>query len=103
MADEVIISERSSPSPLQSGQTTSADYGQRVTTQVLDAGVKSAAFNAQTKAILITANGADLWYKIGDTNVSAVANTDGNEFLPADQSRLEVVKAGQFIDTAADA
>lgn len=102
MADEVIISERALPVTGKNG-TSLPILGERITTQVLDVATKSAAFNAATRMIRITANGSALWYKIGDTSVSATANTDGNEFLPADQSVDEIVEAGQFIDTAADA
>jgi hypothetical protein len=102
MANEVVISERALPSSVSKQGNPKSPYGERVTTQVIDAGSKSAALDNATEAVLITANGADIWYKIGGSSVSAAANTAGNEFLAADQSRLEIVTAGQYIDTAAN-
>lgn len=100
MADEVIISERARPALANYG-TTLPIQGRRITTQVLDVAAESAAFNTATEYILITANGVDIWYDIG-ASPDATANTAGNEFLPADQSREEPVEAGEKIDTAAD-
>lgn len=103
MADEVIISERAFNVKGPAGQISQVP-GERITTQVLDITVKSAAFNDRTRMIRISNNaGAAIWYKIGDTNVSAAANTDGNEYLGSGQFVDEPVEAGQFIDTAADA
>lgn len=102
MADEVIISERAAAQTFKNGQILNI-AGDRITTQVLDTAVLSAPFSTQTTVIRITANAVPIWYKIGNAAVSAAANTDGNEFLPANESIDEPVKAGQFIDTAADA
>ncbi len=101
MADEVIISERGHQ-VFTSGGVIMPIMPERITTQVRDLGEKSAAFNENTRMIRITANGAALWYKIGDTNVTCTANTDGNEFLASGQSIDEPVSPGQFIKTAAD-
>lgn len=102
MADEVIISEHGAPEVKRNGQVPPI-LGRTVTTQVLDIATKSAAFNAATKMIRITSKGTGFWWKIGDTTVSATADTDGNHWLAADQSVDITVDAGQFIDTAADA
>lgn len=101
-ADEVVVSERGAQSYQTNGQIQPI-HGQRITTQVIDVGVLSSAFSGATSMIQVCANGAAIWYKIGTSSVSAAANTNGNEFLPANQCRDEPVEAGEYIDTAADA
>lgn len=101
MADEVVVSERSYPGYVAKG-TSAIIQGLRLTTQVRDIGVQSAAFGTNTNYIRLTANGAAFWYKIGE-NPSAAANTDGNEFLPSGATVEEPVAPGEKIATAADA
>lgn len=100
-ADEVVISERGNQT-YKTNSIIQPIHGQRITTQVIDAGTLSSAFNGATSMVQVCANGAAIWYKIGASGVSATANTDGNEFLPSGMCRDEPVMSGQFIDTAAD-
>lgn len=74
------------------------------TTQVLNIATLSSAFDSDTKWIRIQSKQTGFWYKIGDSTVSATANTAGNSWLPADQFRDIALETGQtHIDTAADA
>lgn len=105
MANEVIISEYGENKVITNGQISEA-LGPLLTSQVLTTSAKSEAFNAKTEVIKVTVKSdaaAAVWVKIGDTSVSAVANTAGNEYIAKGGSVLFKVKGGQFIDTAADA
>lgn len=99
MADEVIIEEYATFGSLLPIATVP------ITTQVLDIATASAAFTSNTKYIRIRSKGTGFWYKIGATAAlaAATADTDGNTWLPADQSVPHRVSGGMFIDTAADA
>ena len=100
MADEVIITEYKQPA---SGNNSSIG-GDIITTQVLDIAVQSAQLDSATDYIIIQSKGTGFWYKVGDTTVSAAADTDGNSWLPADQkSDPYPVNQSTYIDTAADA
>jgi hypothetical protein len=96
MADEITIHEHAEPNRVTLVKSP------LITSQVLDLTVKSAAFNALTRVVRITAQAA-AWVKIGDTNVSANANTDGNIYLHAADTIEIEVEPGQFLDSAADA
>lgn len=99
MADEVIIEEYSE---FKTGTSTP---GTPITTQVLDIATASAALNAATRYVRIQSKGTAFWYKFGGSTVSAVADTNGNLWLPADQYREHYVfpRGDRYIDTAADA
>lgn len=100
MADEITIHEHAAPTMTNKGVLIPT-LGPLVTSQVLDLAVKSAAFNASTRMIRITTT-AVTWLKIGDTDVSAAANANGNIYMHAGDSLDIQVTAGQFIDSAAD-
>jgi hypothetical protein len=101
-ADEVIVSERG-PQTYSTNGDVQPILGTRIATQSLTIGSTSSAFNGATSMIRICNNaGAPIWYKIGASNVSAAANTAGNEYLPEAACVDEPVNAGQYIDTAAD-
>jgi len=103
MADEVIITEFKRPDVGQQGGVAPV-YGEVVTSQVLDIGTLSAAVSADAVMVRLQSKGTGFWYKQGDSDVSAAADTDGSSWLPADQSiDLSVRGAVRYIDTAADA
>lgn len=100
MANEVVIGEFKIPE----GGLNSSVLGKMVTSQIIDAGSRSAEINSNTKMITITAKGAGFWLKQGNSDVSAAANIDGNIWLPADQIIvLPVDSDTDYVDTAADA
>lgn len=100
MADEVIIIEMKKP---REGEKSSV-AGDIVTTQVLDIAAQSAQFNAATEVIVIQSKGVGFWAKIGDSTVSAAADTDGNFWVPADtKSDPYPITGLKYLDTAADA
>lgn len=97
MADEVIIEEY---------QTFDANIPVPtipLKTQVLDIGTLSAALDPLTEYIRIKSKGTGFWYKFGGSTVSAVADTDNNLWLTANDYADHRVGAGTYIDTAADA
>ena len=102
MANEVIIEEYAGIEKNPEGGFIPIP-GSLITSQVLDIAELSAAFNAGTTFIRVQSKGTGFWYKTGGTAPSAVANTDGNCWLPADQFRDVAIIAGTDtkIDTAA--
>lgn len=103
MANEVVIEEYATPALLKNGQIVPV-YSKFITSQVLDTAELSAAFSSLTKMIsVVNKSGAGLWIKLGDSSVSAVADTAGNRFLK-DGERYDTDTDGHtYIDTAADA
>lgn len=103
MADEVVIEEYGSFALKYDDGTYAPLPGKLITSQVLDAGVKSAAFSGKTNSLrIVNTSDAGFWYKVGASDVSAAAATDDNRYL-APQSRIEVsidVNADTHIDTA---
>ena len=100
MADEVIISEYTDPM----GSPTGSVFGKAITSQVLDIAALSAAMNAATTMVRLQSKGTGFWYKQGESDVSAAADTDGSHWLPADQFvDLSITTNTNYIDTAADA
>lgn len=77
--------------------------GQLITTQVLNIAELSAAFNARTCFIRLQSKDLGFWYILGTSAASAVADTDGNRWLPADQFRdlFIAVRTDTHLDTAA--
>lgn len=104
MANEVIIEEYAhSGKGIGSMRDVSVPRG-LITTQVLDIATRSAAFNESTVLIRIRSKGTGFWYKIGTAGVNAIANTNGDCWLPADQFvDIGINPANTNIDTAADA
>lgn len=104
MADKVIIAEYGGLAYFENGNLVPIyDEDNLITTQVLDIGVLSAAFNADTRYIRLRSKGAGFWYKFGSASVSALANTNGSDWLPADGPLDFAVKTHRYLDTAADA
>lgn len=100
MADEVIIEEYAGYNINLVIPSTP------ITTQVLDIATASAQLNASTEYVRIVSKGTGFWYKFGQSDVSAAADTDGNLWLAADQFRDHKVhpdSSSRYIDTAADA
>ena len=94
MANEVVVEEY---------QSYDANMGIPtipITTQVLDIATLSAALNPLTKYVRIRSKGTGFWFKFGGAAVSAVANTNGNSWLPADQFVDHQIGAGNYLDTA---
>lgn len=102
MADEVIIVEMQKPTRRETGDSMNI-LGNIITTQVVDIGTLSAALNAKTELVLIISKGTGFWYKLGGSDVSAAADTNGNVWLVADQQHGIEVTDWTYIDTAADA
>lgn len=101
MANEVIIGELESPRSKNTGNLVPV-HGRPVTSQVLDIATASAAFNSKTSYINIQSKGTGFWWKLGTSAaVSAAADTDGNFWLPADQSIDIDITGYTHIDTAA--
>lgn len=103
MANEVIIEEYA----LTIAKGADGNYlpivGDLVTSQVLTIATLSAQLNARTNYIRIQSKDIGFWYIPGNASASAVANTAGNRWLPADQFRDIPVRPGvdTYIDTAA--
>lgn len=105
MADEVIISEYARPGLSVQGGTAPV-YGDLVTSQVLNIAEndRSAQMNKATRVIRLQSKGTGFWYKQGDITVEAAADTNGNNWLPANQAvDLQIDGLNGYIDTAADA
>jgi hypothetical protein len=102
MANEVIIEEYAGLL-VKDAQNKYIDkiQGDFITSQVLDIAEASAAFNASTQYIRIQSKGTGFWYILGGASPSAAANTDGNRWLPADQSIIIPLEGNTKIDTAA--
>jgi hypothetical protein len=103
MPNEVVIEEYASFFCKYEDGTYAPVVGEFITSQVIDVGAKSAALDPRTKLIsIIDKGGSGFWYKVGDTNVDAVADTAGNRFLPPNVLwNFGVTEAERFIDTAA--
>jgi len=95
MANKVIIEEYAAFDPEKQIPT------KWLTTQVLDVAEKSAKLDAQTTYIRIRVKGVGVWYNMGDSTVSAVAETDDNSWIEPGDFVDHNVK-GLYIDTAAD-
>lgn len=108
MADEVIITYWTKSRGIVAGQTQPI-YGKQLGGQVLDIGTKSAEIpdfvnGIAVEIIKVKAKGSGFWILRGDTNVSAAADTDGNDWMDTgDIVDLEPDPVNTFIDTAADA
>lgn len=102
MADEVIIVEMQKPTRRETGDALSI-YGHVITTQVLDIGTASAALNAATDMIEVQSRGTGFWVRLGGSDVSAAADTDGNFWIPAGGAKAIEVVSFTHVDTAADA
>lgn len=105
MADEVVIEEYAQQVYKTNGEFAGAALGELITTQVVDVATLSSALNAKTKYVIVQdKGGAGFWVKPGDSTVSAAADTNGNLWVPAGQSKEFPVTPGiTHIDTAADA
>ena len=101
MANEVIIEEYGDLSVYSNGQMVQMP-GKLLASQVLDVATKSAELNAKTKFVAIKSNATAFWFKFGDTNVSATADTDDNRLITANEMRF-FPRENDYIDTAADA
>ena len=103
MANEVIVEEYSGVTLKNPDGRYAPVPGILLTTQVLTIGVLSAAFDARTAFLRIQSKGTGFWYKIGGAAPSAVADTAGNRWLPADDHRDISIDIGTDtkIDTAA--
>ena len=106
MANEVIIEEYADFLIEYEDGTYAPVVGKLITSQVIDVGSKSAALNPATKVVTLSdAGGSGFWYKTGASDVSAVANTAGNRYIPAGMGLYSIginVKGGEtHIDTAA--
>lgn len=99
MADEFIIYEMNWANEAKTVMTPPHK------TQVLDLATASAKIDDSTEIICVKANGTALWYKFGDSSVSATANTDGNMILFSNEAEWYFVgkNSNLYIDTAADA
>lgn len=99
MANEVIIEEYGPQLYKTNGVISGAAMGQLITTQIKTIGTLSDALNAKTAYVVVQSKGTGFWAIPGD---AATANTAGNVWIPADQSK-EFVCDGTFtkIDTAA--
>lgn len=102
MADEVIIVEMQKPTRRETGDSLPV-FGDVITTQVVDIATLSAALNAKTELVQLISKGTGFWYKLGGSNVSAAADTNGNVWLGADKEHSIEVTDWTYIDTAADA
>jgi hypothetical protein len=102
MANEVVIGEFKRPEVLVQGGVLPV-YGELVTSQVLDIAEKSSAVSAGVSMVRVASKGTAFWFKVGDSDVSAAANTAGNIYVPADGHVDIQVRSGDYIDTAADA
>lgn len=104
MANDVIVREYSAAGVLKNGSIVPIyEEDTLITTQFLDIGVESAAFNTATRVIAIDSKAAAFQYKFGQSGVSAVANAAGNSFLPASATRDFQIGGHTHIDTVADA
>lgn len=100
MADEVIITYGNASS--NTDGLASGVFGEVLGTYVLDIGVQSSQLMGEI--IEITAKDTGFWAKLGDNTASAAADTDGNFWIPANQSRyFEISTTQNYLDTAADA
>lgn len=99
MADEVIIEEYEAFDKVLSTPTVTTR------TTVLDIAAAAHQLNDKTELVIIQSKGTGFWAKVGGSDVSAAADTDGNMWIPADQQRPLLVgkRSGLYIDTAADA
>lgn len=102
MANEVIISGYGLSKCLTNG-TVMPVYGGAVSSEVLDIGVLSSVLASGVRIVRLQSKGVGFWYKVGESDVSAAANTAGSHWLPADQHvDLEIDGVNRYIDTAAD-
>lgn len=105
MANEVVIEEYAGFFCKYEDGTYAPVVGEFITSQIVNVGSKSAQLNARTKLVsIIDAGGSGFWYKVGDTNVDAAANTAGNRFLPPNtlwNFGIDVKNGQTHIDTAA--
>ena len=103
MANEVIIEEYASINVKYPDGSFAPIPGELITTQVLNITELSAAFNPRTSFIRIQSKTTGFWYILGTSAASAVADTDGNRWIPADQFRDIGITPGTHtnIDTAA--
>lgn len=100
MANEVIINCYNKASINE--DLASAVLGDPTGGEVLDIGTASSALSGDV--CVIRAKGSGFWYKRGGSGVSAVANTDGNDFLKdGEVVCFEVTSDSNYVDTAADA
>lgn len=104
MTNEVIITEYRTPNVVLNGQINDV-LGPIITSQVITTGNKSEATNAKTTIVQIDVKsnaGAAVWVKVGDSSVSAAANTAGNIYIPKGGNIKLNITGGQYIDTATD-
>ena len=103
MENEIIIAEYASFFCRYEDGSYAPVVGEFIASQVLDIGTRSAKLDERTKLVSIMhKDGTAFWYKTGDSSVSAVANTDGNRFLPAGVLwNFGVGLNERYIDTAA--
>lgn len=103
MANEVIIEEYASAGCHFPDNSFAPIPGKLVTSQVLSIASASAQFADTTAFIRLQSKGTGFWYILGGSAPDATANTNGNRWLPADQSVDVFVTVGTDLklDTAA--
>lgn len=98
-ANEFVISEYTGAG-FANGQYFPV-FGDTADIQYKSAGDLSDAFGANTYLVEICNNSAsNLYYKFGDSSVSAAALTDGNHILFANTCRDHVAEPGGYVDSA---
>lgn len=105
MANEVELREYSQIAVLRNGSVVPV-YSEEsfITSQFLDLGVESAAFNVNTVAVSLGAKGTAYQYKFGQAGVDAsTANADGNSYLASNTTRDFTIGDHTNVDTVADA
>lgn len=98
MANEVIIEEYGDQIYASKGNISGSAMPKLITTQILSIATASATLNGATKYAVVQSKGTGFWIVGGP---SAVANTAGNIWVPADGSKELVVDGFTVIDTAA--
>lgn len=98
MANEIVIYELRD---IPAGNHSSL-FSNPVTTQYVDYGALSSEFNADTRAIRVKNVGlTTAFYKLGDSSVSAAANTAGNMVLAAGEVEdIWIGRGLRYLDNA---
>lgn len=102
MANEVVLKEYKDNGAMRNGSVVPV-YSEEnlLTTQVVDIGTRSAAFNPSTEYVTIESVGVGFWYIFGDATVNAAADTNGNSPFAANGTKDFKIDTLSHVDTAA--
>ncbi len=104
MANEVVIYEYAGAGINRAGGIVPVyNVDNLITTQFLNIGTESAAFNANTKYVVLSAKGTAYQFKFGQSGVTATANADGVQYIPASGILDFSVDVVTNLNTVADA